>query len=165
MSHEKNFLTVPNSSFDVPNQHLRESFCQAVHNGVNLFILVQLHSYSRLGFPLSRDFYNFQVLGLLDFFSPRTTGPRDLQGLQVLSCLVPGPRTSCPRTSWDVPGPNWKAILEKTEGNFPFIAIDKKSNLVPGGPGKSRDKRSQVPGLDRTGPRDLEGPVVPWSRD
>ena len=32
------------------------------------------------------------------------------------------------------------------------------SREVPGGPGK-------VPGRDRTGPRDLEGPVVPWSRD
>ena len=29
----------------------------------------------------SRDFSNFQVPGLLDFFSPGTTGPRDLQGL------------------------------------------------------------------------------------
>ena len=29
---------------------------------------------------------------------------------------------------------------------------------VPGRPGK-------VPGLDRTGPRDPEGPMVPWSRD
>ena len=32
------------------------------------------------------------------------------------------------------------------------------SRDVPGSPGK-------VPGPDRTGPRDLEGPVVPWSRD
>ena len=29
---------------------------------------------------------------------------------------------------------------------------------IPGRPGK-------VPGLDRTGPRDPEGPMVPWSRD
>ena len=36
---------------------------------------------SKLGFPLSRDFSNFQVPGLLDFFSPGTTGPWDLQGL------------------------------------------------------------------------------------
>ena len=36
---------------------------------------------SVLGFPLSRDFSNFQVPGLLDFFSPGTMGPRDLQGL------------------------------------------------------------------------------------
>ena len=36
---------------------------------------------------------------------------------------------------------------------------------VPGRPWKSRDKRSYLPGLDRTGLRDLEGPVVPWSRD
>ena len=50
-----------------------------------------------LGFPLSRDFSNFQVPGLLDFFSPGTTGPWDLQGLQVPSCQVPGP-------SRDVPG-------------------------------------------------------------
>ena len=35
----------------------------------------------QLGFPLSRDFFDFQVPGLLDFFSPGTTGPRDLQGL------------------------------------------------------------------------------------
>ena len=34
-----------------------------------------------LGFPLSRDFSNFQVPGLLDLLSPGTTGPRDLQGL------------------------------------------------------------------------------------
>ena len=34
-----------------------------------------------VGFPLSRDFSNFQVPGLLDFFSPGTTGPWDLQGL------------------------------------------------------------------------------------
>ena len=33
------------------------------------------------------------VPGLLDFFSPGTTGPRDLQGIYVLSCLVP---------SWDL---------------------------------------------------------------
>ena len=33
-----------------------------------------------------------------------------------------------------------------------------RSRDVPGSPGK-------VPELDRTGPRDLEGPVVPWSRD
>ena len=32
------------------------------------------------------------------------------------------------------------------------------SRDVPGSPGK-------VPGLDGTGPRDPEGPVVPWSRD
>ena len=32
-----------------------------------------------------------------------------------------------------------------------------RSRDVPGSPGK-------VPGPDRTGPRDLEGPVVPWSR-
>ena len=32
------------------------------------------------------------------------------------------------------------------------------SRDVPGSPGK-------VPGPDRTGPRDLEGPVVLWSRD
>ena len=50
-----------------------------------------------VGFPLSQDFFNFQVPGLLDFFSPGTTGPRDLQGLQVPSCHVPGP-------SRDVPG-------------------------------------------------------------
>ena len=36
---------------------------------------------SALGFPLSRDFSDFQVPGLLDFFSPGATGPRDLQGL------------------------------------------------------------------------------------
>ena len=36
---------------------------------------------SGVGFPLSRDFSNFQVPGLLDFFSPGTTGPWDLQGL------------------------------------------------------------------------------------
>ena len=29
----------------------------------------------QLGFPLSRDFSNFNVPGLLDFFSPGTTGP------------------------------------------------------------------------------------------
>ena len=34
-----------------------------------------------LGFPLSRDFSNFQVPGLLDFFSPGTKEPWDLQGL------------------------------------------------------------------------------------
>ena len=34
-----------------------------------------------VGFPLSRDFSNFEVPGLLDFFSPGTTGPWDLQGL------------------------------------------------------------------------------------
>ena len=34
-----------------------------------------------LGFPLSRDFSNFEVPGLLDLFSSGTTGPRDLQGL------------------------------------------------------------------------------------
>ena len=34
-----------------------------------------------VGFPLSQDFFNFQVPGLLDFFSPGTTGPQDLQGL------------------------------------------------------------------------------------
>jgi hypothetical protein len=28
-----------------------------------------------IGFPLSRDFSNFQVPALLDFFSPGTTGP------------------------------------------------------------------------------------------
>ena len=67
----------------------------------------------QLGFPLSRNFSNFQVPGLLDLLSPGTTGPRDLQGLQVLSCLVPGPRTSCPGISRDVPGLNWKAICEK----------------------------------------------------
>ena len=32
------------------------------------------------------------------------------------------------------------------------------SRDVPGSPGK-------VPGRGRTGPRDPEGPVVPWSRD
>ena len=32
------------------------------------------------GFPLSRDFSNFQVLGLLDFFSPGTTGPSRFLG-------------------------------------------------------------------------------------
>ena len=36
---------------------------------------------SVLGFPLSRDFSDFEVPGLLDFFSPGTMGPRDLQGL------------------------------------------------------------------------------------
>ena len=50
----------------------------------------------------SRDFWTFLV-----------PGPRDLQGLQVLSCLVPGPRTSHPGTYRDVPGPTWKAIWEK----------------------------------------------------
>ena len=40
-----------------------------------------LHTTYVLGFPLSRDFSNFQVPGLLDFFSPGTTGPWDLQGL------------------------------------------------------------------------------------
>ena len=34
----------------------------------------------------------------------------------------------------------------------------KESDFVPGSLGK-------VPGPDRTGPRDLEGPVVPWSRE
>ena len=46
----------------------------------NSFNLFKLEGYL-LGFPLSRDFSNFQVPGLLDFFSPGTTGPRDLQGL------------------------------------------------------------------------------------
>ena len=49
-----------------------------------------------LGFPLSRDFSNFQVPGLLDFFSPGTTGPQDLQGLQVPSCHIPGPSREVP---------------------------------------------------------------------
>ena len=61
----------------------------------------------------SPGLFHFQVPGLLDFFSPGTTGPRDLQGLQVLSCLVPGPRTSCPGTSRDVPGQN----------HFPLFAL------------------------------------------
>ena len=39
------------------------------------------HTIYVLGFPLSRDFFNFQVPGLLDFYSPGTTGPWDLQGL------------------------------------------------------------------------------------
>ena len=45
-----------------------------------------------------RDFSHFQVPGLVDFFSPGTTGPRNLQGLQVLSCphLVPGPSRDSP---------------------------------------------------------------------
>ena len=33
---------------------------------------------------------------------------------------------------------------------------------TPGTPGT---KGPRPPGPDRTGPRDLEGPVVPWSRD
>ena len=43
-----------------------------------------------------------KVLGLLDFFSPGTTGPRDLQGLQVLSCPVPSQDLA--GTSRDFPG-------------------------------------------------------------
>ena len=54
-----------------------------------------------LGFPLSRDFSDFQVPGLLDFFSPGTTGPRDLQGLQVLSPGRPGTFAGLPGTSRD----------------------------------------------------------------
>ena len=53
-----------------------------------------LHHRCQLGFPLSLDFSNFQVPGLLNFFSPGTMEPLDFQG-PVLS--VPG--SSCPGTS------------------------------------------------------------------
>ena len=43
-----------------------------------------------VGFPLSQDFFNFQVPGLLDFFSPGTTGPSGSLS----------PVLSCPGTSW-----------------------------------------------------------------
>ena len=46
------------------------------------------------------------------------------------------------------------------------LAIHRAKLGFPAGlfrPGKSRD--GPRTGQDRTGPRDLEGPVVPWSRD
>ena len=53
-----------------------------------------------LGFPLSRDFLDFQVPGLLDFFSSGTTGPsRSLSP-------VPGTSRDLHGTSRDFPGPN-----------------------------------------------------------
>ena len=43
-----------------------------------------------------------KVLGLLDSFGPGTTGPRHLQGLQVVSCPVP---------SRDLPGTSRDGIV------------------------------------------------------
>ena len=67
-----------------------------------------------------------------------------------------------PGTSREVPGQN----------NFVHLCIEKLSNDepyllgFPAGlfrPGMSREGPGT--GRDRTGPRDLEGPVDPWSRD
>ena len=49
---------------------------------------------------------HFQVPGLFDFLSPGTFWSRDLQGLQVLSCFVPGPSRDFlgrPGTSISIP--------------------------------------------------------------
>ena len=40
-----------------------------------LALLECIYNPITVGFPLSRDFTNFQVPELLDFFSPGTTGP------------------------------------------------------------------------------------------
>ena len=85
----------------------------------------------QLGFPLSWDFSNFQVLGLLDFFSPGTTGPsRSL--VPVLSHLG-----TFPGLSRDFPGTGqscWKAYFQpKTRSNleYKFLPIIfKDRNLI-----------------------------------
>jgi hypothetical protein len=74
----------------------------------NIFVLKFRYSYNfrtifltvwyRLGFPLSRDFSDFQVPGLLDFFSPGTTGPSGSLGPVPSS---PGTFPGLPGTSRD----------------------------------------------------------------
>ena len=59
---------------------LKPNFEEADGLGIGINIL-------KVGFPLSRDFSNFQVPGLSDLLSPGTTGPSRSLG-PVLSCPV-----------------------------------------------------------------------------
>ena len=52
------------------------------------------------GFHCPGTFPIFSPGDFLDFFSPGTTGPQDLQGLQVLSCQDHGTQDLLSRGSW-----------------------------------------------------------------
>ena len=64
------------------------------------------------------------VPGLLDFFSPGTMGPRDLQGLQVLSPGRPGTFPGLPGTSRDQ-----KTLCFCTFLHFFLLLLQKKKRL------------------------------------
>ena len=65
------------------------------------------------------------------------------------------------------PGTFWTSLVPGPRDHGTFRVSRSRPVKCRDLPGMSRDvlgSPGKVPGPDRTGPRDLEGPVVPWSR-
>ena len=71
-----------------------------------------------LGFPLSWDFSNFQVLGLLYLLSPGNFWSRYLQGLWVLWSLVLGPSEGPKPLFWSRSNTQIETLISNTFGRY-----------------------------------------------